>query len=380
MQREVMRMNILITVSYYAPHISGLTNSIKNLAEGFAKKGYSVSVLTTQHKKNLALYQVINNVNVWRVPFLLQLQKGFIMPFYLFHLIKHIWNNDCMLINLPQAEGIFAAIIGRLFGKRVVSVYACEITLPKSFISPIIEQVLMFSHFVTLFLSHKVVALSDDYANHTKLLRHFRNKTVGVYPYIQKPVATTAFHRKDKKLRIGYMGRISAEKGLEYLLEAIPLLEKNLGKDAFSILIAGPKAVGEKQYIKKIEMFVEKYKEFVVLLPPLEDGELGSFYSSLDVLVLPSINSTEAFGMVQVEAMLCGTPVVCSDLPGPRVPVVKTGMGEIAKKKDSKDLAAKIVTVLKNKNGYVKKKKLVEDIFSPDKVLQSYETLLLLNN
>jgi glycosyltransferase involved in cell wall biosynthesis len=103
---------------------------------------------------------------------------------------------------------------------------------------------------------------------------------------------------------------------------------------------------------------------------------LGNFYANLAVLVLPSINATEAFGMVQVEAMLCGTPVVCSDLPGARVPVLETGMGEIAKKKDSKDLAAKIVKVLNNRSDYVKKKKIVEDVFAPEKLLSSYEKLL----
>ena len=54
---------------------------------------------------------------------------------------------------------------------------------------------------------------------------------------------------------------------------------------------------------------------------------MGSFYTCIDVLVVPSINSTEAFGLVQVEAMMMGVPVVASDLPGVRVPVQKQGWG-----------------------------------------------------
>ena len=56
--------------------------------------------------------------------------------------------------------------------------------------------------------------------------------------------------------------------------------------------------------------------------------------------------------MVQVEAMLEGTPVVATDLPGVRVPIQTTGMGEIAKIADSEDLARKIVNVLNKKKSF----------------------------
>lgn len=368
-------MKILISVSYYAPHISGLTNSIKNLAEGLAQKGQHVSVLTTQHKKKLALHEVINNVSVERVPYLLKLQKGFIMPLFISSLFRQMPQNDCLLINLPQAEGIFAAVIGKMFDKKVVSVYACEISLPKGPLSFIIEKILYLSHFLTLLLSDNVVALSDDYAKHSKLLRHFSQKTIGIFPYINKPeIKKKHFDNQKKGYRIGFIGRISSEKGLEYLLEAVPMLKKQLGE--FIILVAGPDAVGENMYAEKIKKLVRKYEKNVSFISILADDQLGAFYASLDVLVLPSINSTEAFGMVQVEAMYCGTPVVVSDLPGVRVPVMVTGMGEIANIKDSKDLAEKIVKVLKNKKEYVKKQKLAEEIFSSDKVISQYEALL----
>ena len=381
-------MKILISVSYYAPHISGLTNSIKNLAEGLADRGNFVSVLTTQHEKNLVLHETINKVSVERVPYLFKLQKGFIIPFYLVSLISQVWKSDCVMINLPQPEGVFAAIVGRLLGKRVLSVYACEITLPKSFFSPIIEQVLTSSHFITLALSHKIIALSDDYAKHTKLLRHFAEKTVEIYPYIKKPIiarkndeALPAGRQESqyrKKHRIGFLGRISAEKGLEYLLESIPQLKKQLG-DSFVILLAGPKAVGEERYVNRIEALAKKHSDNVEFVPVLADDEMGIFYASLDVLVLPSINSTEAFGMVQVEAMICGTPVVASDLPGVRVPVLETGMGEITKKEDSEDLANKIVKVIKNRKDYVKRKLVVKEVFDPEKVVGQYEEVLRAN-
>ena len=61
----------------------------------------------------------------------------------------------------------------------------------------------------------------------------------------------------------------------------------------------------------------------------ISDEELAAFFRSCNLVVLPSTNSTEALGLVQVEAMTCGTPAVASDLPGLRQPVLTTGMGEI---------------------------------------------------
>jgi hypothetical protein len=66
---------------------------------------------------------------------------------------------------------------------------------------------------------------------------------------------------------------------------------------------------------------------------------MPAFFAACDVVVVPSLNSTETFGLVQVEAMLCGTPSIASDLPGVRRPPRMTGMGEVVPIGDSSALA-----------------------------------------
>ena len=80
--------------------------------------------------------------------------------------------------------------------------------------------------------------------------------------------------------------------------------------------------------------------------------------------------------MVQVEAMLCGVPVVATNLPGVRVPVQKTGMGLIVPVKDSEALASAIGEIVKQREQYVKPKDEIEKEFSVKKSIDAYEQLL----
>ena len=84
------------------------------------------------------------------------------------------------------------------------------------------------------------------------------------------------------------------------------------------------------------------------------------FWPSLrrDVLVFSSLNSTESFGIVQIEAP-AGTPILASDLPGVRQPVLRTGMGKIVPIRDSKALAMAVIEVLKD---FERKEKTRRDI------------------
>lgn len=134
--------------------------------------------------------------------------------------------------------------------------------------------------------------------------------------------------------------------------------------------------VGEEKYKDKILKLVEKHKEQIIFLGELPEEKMGSFYSLLDVLVLPSVNSTEAFGMVQVEAMMAGVPVVVSNLPGVRVPIEKTGMGLVVPVGDSGKLAGAIIEIIRNKKKYIKDAKLIENEFSINKTIKFYESLL----
>jgi len=102
---------------------------------------------------------------------------------------------------------------------------------------------------------------------------------------------------------------------------------------------------------------------------------MAAFYSNIDLLALPSLNSTEAFGLVQIEAMMNNVPVVASDLPGVRQPALIHKMGKIIRVGDSQGLAESIISILENKDHYTIRKQDLLERYSPDSVAAEYEKL-----
>jgi glycosyltransferase involved in cell wall biosynthesis len=111
------------------------------------------------------------------------------------------------------------------------------------------------------------------------------------------------------------------------------------------------------------------------MLGYLSPVELTAFFKTCEVLVMPSLNSTEGFGLVQVEAMSCGTPVVATDLPGVRVPVKMSGMGRIVPVADAAAIAQAILEILAEPDRYCSDYTEITHRYSPDVVAAGYEQL-----
>lgn len=110
--------------------------------------------------------------------------------------------------------------------------------------------------------------------------------------------------------------------------------------------------------MRKLAPLLKKHKERIHLPGTVAYDELASFYSACDVLVLPSIDRLEAFGIVQVEAMLCQTPVIATNLPGVRVPVQKTDGGSIIALRDAEAIARAATAIIKSKKNVKREKAL----------------------
>ena len=195
------------------------------------------------------------------------------------------------------------------------------------------------------------------------------------------PGAVQAFAKKhnvnEQRPTIGMAARFAAEKGVEMLLDALPIILKKYPNA--QVLYAGQyqNVMGEQAYFDRLAPRIREYEisGHWTFLGNLDPREMAAFYPNLDVLTLPSLNSTEAFGLVQIEAMMNGVPCVPSALPGVRQPVKMHGMGRVARIGDATDLAECILEVLNEPEKYQGDITSIKKAYNPDFIAAEYEKL-----
>ncbi|MGC9396483.1 MAG: glycosyltransferase family 4 protein, partial [Anaerolineae bacterium] len=378
-------MRVLIVLTYYRPHTSGLTIYAERLAKGLARHGHEVTILTSHYSRHLPREETVDGVHIVRAPVLFRISKGVIMPTFGFLAWKLVTQADVISLHLPQFDAAGVALRGRLLKKPTVLTYHCDLQLTSGWFNWIVNRVVDGMNALAGKCAHRVVAYTQDFAEHSPFLSRFSHKLHVITPPVELPPMTAsgiaAFAKMHNPQRahpvIGMAARMAAEKGVEVLLNAFPrILERY--PDA-RILFAGQyqNVLAEETYARNLEPLIRRYEDmgkwkFLDVLDPVQ---MAAFYPNLDVLVVPSLNSTESFGLVQVEAMLCGVPCVASDLPGVRQPIQQTGMGEIAPIGDADGLAEAMLQVLDHRDAYVRPRDEIAERFSSERTVAEYEVL-----
>jgi glycosyltransferase involved in cell wall biosynthesis len=375
-------MRILIALTYYRPHVSGLTIYAERLARGLARRGHAVSVLTSRFAPGLAPRETVDGVEIVRVPIATKLSKGVIMPRFAAYAADCIGRCDVVNIHMPQFEAALLAGLGRLARRGVVLTYQCDLRLPHGALNRIVEASLRPLNRLAAAAAHALVTTSEDYARHSPYLSRYARKLHAIAPPVDLPEPSAveterlvARWQLDRGVRIGFAARFAAEKGVEYLLRALPAVLEALPDARVVFTGAYKDTVGEEEYWQQLAPLLERYRDRLVFLDLLPAAAMPSFYALCDVVAVTSLNSTEAFGMVQVEAMLCGTPVVATDLPGVREPVHRTGMGRIVAARDPAALGAALIEVVRQRSHYVRPRAEVAAAFDLERSLTEYEGL-----
>jgi glycosyltransferase involved in cell wall biosynthesis len=372
-------LKILQLLTYYWPHRTGLTRYVQYLAEDFAARGHEVTVLTSRFLTSLPRDQMINGVRVVRLRSFARVSRGQITPGFPLAAYQLARKHDVVHMHAPMLEAPIGAMIARRLGKGLVITHHGDLELPSGPLNRLITFAMDRMFHMAANRAHHLVALSDDYAEHSRYIKPHIAKTTILYPPVRLPEPSPGGRARlrqrlgiDGKPLIGFSGRFVEEKRPDLLLRAIPHLDSMI--DGAHIAMAGQYIIPYENFYQRNIQLVDRYRDRVHLLGMIEDDhELADFYSACDVLALPS--ASDNFPLVQVESMLSGTPVVASDIPGAREAVRVSGMGEVVRPRDSLALAKGLAQVLTHRDQYVKPREEVLKVFSFERTMRGYEVL-----
>jgi glycosyltransferase involved in cell wall biosynthesis len=375
-------MRVLFVLTYYRPHVSGLTIYVERLARELVRRGHDATVLTSQYEKQLLQEETLDGVRIVRAPVLFRVSKGVIMPSFGRLASRLVRQHDVISLHLPQFDAARVALRGRLMHKPAVLTYHCDLQLPPGPLNWLANQMARLMHDLAGHAANVVVAYTEDFARHSPYLTRFGGKVRVIPPPVEMPESSPeAVRGFAGRLNlhghrvIGFVARLATEKGVEVMLRALPRVLEVYPET--QVLFAGQyqNVLGEEAYAQRLEPLLKQHADRWRFLGVLSSEELAAFYPNCDLIVLPSLNSTESFGLVQVEAMLCGTPSVASDLPGVRQPVRQTGMGKVVPVGDPDALAEAVIEVLGNRPAYVRPRHEICTHFSTARTADGYEGL-----
>lgn len=177
-----------------------------------------------------------------------------------------------------------------------------------------------------LSLSTKIIVPSEYFKKYIKTRYNLNNTPIYVYPSVgvDKNVFYNVGYMRKRELKnkfkfdmefptFGMAGRISAGKGWDTFVEAIAKLKYSDVKANFVI-------VGSGVENEKLEKMIrdKKLEKIIIRSGLLPQSELMEFYNAIDYFVFPTRREGESLGLVAIEAMACGTPVIASDFAAPR--------------------------------------------------------------
>lgn len=333
------KKRILIVVNYFYPYVSGVSEYARAIAASLAKH-HEVTVLTGKHRPDLPDQESFEGYTLIRTRPLFFLDKGYISPAFVSRFRQLARHSDVVNLHLPMLE---SGLLSLLSSRPLLVTYQCDMAIVGSALSRLAVVGVRLSMRLALARARFVAVLSKEYAISSPLVRGYRDKLVEVAPpnRFDGEALGTQERPQNGNLICGFVGRFVLEKGVETIMEAARLLKD----EPVEFWLAGDfKEVAGGTVFGRIKHDIETLGvNKVRLRGRLSDEELKNFYRSIDVLLLPSTNRFEAFGMVQMEAMTFGATVVTSDMPGVRETVRKTGIGQLCEPGSGRSLADAIL-------------------------------------
>ena len=343
-------MKILQLGKFY-PIKGGVEKVMYDLLIGLSQRSITCDMLCASSEILSTNNQITPNKfsEIFVEPSINEIAKTKISPALISKLRKICSNYDIIHLHHPDPMSALALFLSGYRGKVILhwhsDILAQKVLL--RFYKPLQTWILKRADLI--------LTTSPNYLEQSKYLTKYKKKSdilpIGISDISKDYNEGKSEHikqqYKDKKI-IFSLGRLVTYKGFEYLINAAEYLPED-----YVILIGGEGPL--KQHLQDI-INQKQLNSKVCLLGYLDDVDVFSYYKACDLYCLSSIEKTEAFAIVQIEAMSFSKPIVATEIFGSGVSWVnKNGYSGInVPPKNSQKLSLAIIEILQNKDRYDK--------------------------
>ncbi len=337
-------MRILQVAPYFHPHIGGVESHVRDISLELIRRKQDVEVLTARYDPALP-----ERENHWGIP--IRRSKTMFTAFStpMSPRIGKSFEKDVDIVHVhspPPFTEWFTIRGARRQQLPVIITHHCDLEIPSKvgpFVTGVYRRTIGRS---ALSKATRIVVTTESYGRTSNCVWRFHPdiipNTVDVERFKPGLDASSIIERerlKGKHMAM-YVGRIVFHKGLEYFIQSAQDTPDNM---VHLIVGTGPK-------MDELKAMARRYgvARKVRFAGYVSDEDLPLYYTAADVLVLPSVSRLEAFGIVGLEAMATGTPVVLSNIPGVKDVIQHGEHGYLAEPLDSKDIARKISAVIED--------------------------------
>ncbi|MFH0886544.1 MAG: glycosyltransferase family 4 protein [bacterium] len=340
-------MKIAMCTPYFRPHTGGTEKYVEDLSIQLVKHGHEVTVFASDSPKkaHAPLEEVYEGIKIKRFPSLDIFYLPITRPFNL----KLLEGFDIVHSHSPSF-GFTRSIDKKLNIPHVVT-YHCDITYTGKVAGITVPK--WFTYLLEYFadrygkkvLKHVdgIITTTESYASSSRVASSYPHYAIPIGIHYEKfdKILEKIKDEPRKQFQILFLGRLAANKGVNFLVEAMPMIFKKFPQAKLVISGEGEEKPGLIAQIKKLGI-----GESVQFMGKMGLEDLVRLYGKSTVFVLPSINKLEAFGIVQLEAMACWTPVIASDIPGVNNVMEAGKSGFIVPKENHTALADAIMKLL----------------------------------
>lgn len=335
----------VLELGKFFPIKGGVEKVMYDIFTGITDARFSCDMMCATRDTRQPFASVVGEGSLYCCPAVAEMASTMISPSMVQELWKRCRDYDIIHVHHPDP---MAALALRLSGYRgkVVLHWHSDIRKPGWMMQAYLPlQTWLINR------ADVIVGTSPVYLASSPYLKDVQSKTIcipiGIDPIRPQREKVEAIRQKYKGRKIVFsLGRLVHYKGFRYLINAA----RHLSND-YLVLIGGAGLLKDEL---ETQIKTNHLEDKVKLIGRVADADLPAYYGACTLFCLSSIMKTEAFGIVQIEAMSCGKPVVATQIPGSGVAWVnEQGVSGVnVQPEDAVQLAEGIRAVSENEEVY----------------------------